>query len=382
MKKLLLSTSIFLIGFFTVKESKAQDFDLDFYQYFNANMAAYGKTTAKDAATAWRGSATDGRIGPIVTMNNISSRVIQNNRINNISVGDDNTTTNNYVRFQLGNDDCKIVLESTVDIKTIAVQYRSSSTTPAGIKIAYGDTEANVNTFGGTIVNLANYDSSSPSPGQTVFLNIPETGIRFVVISRNAGTSPKLYRIAASSTTFTTLPLNLLSFTAKSDAFGKAVNLNWKTTNEVNTKEFSIERRTDNSDFVSIGTITSKNTDGIHNYNFTDNNAVAGNSYYRLKQIDNDGKFQYSDIQSVKIDGGVSLSLYPNPTTDELNISHALASNASIKVLNIQGSTVLEQKLGQGTTLSNIGVSQLSPGTYILMLNNSGQQSTIKFIKK
>jgi hypothetical protein len=382
MKKLLLSTSIFLIGFFTVKESKAQDFDLDFYQYFNANMAAYGKTTAKDACTAWRGSGTTSPV-PMVTQNNISAYVVQNTRVSSLSIGDDPNTVTlaPFVRAQFGHNDCAMVVESTVALKTIALQYRSSATTATGFQITYGTSSADL----APIVKIFTaVDNTMQSPGVTEFFNIPEPDIKYIKIQRisTISTSPKLYRIAASSTTFTTLPLNLLSFTAKSDAFGKAVNLNWKTTNEVNTKEFSIERRTDNSDFVSIGTITSKNTDGIHNYNFTDNNAVAGNSYYRLKQIDNDGKFQYSDIQSVKIDGGVSLSLYPNPTTDELNISHALASNASIKVLNIQGSTVLEQKLGQGTTLSNIGVSQLSPGTYILMLNNSGQQSTIKFIKK
>lgn len=382
MKKVLLFALVIIVSCFSNNEIKAQDFDLDFYQYFNATKGTLGGTDARTEATRWRGSKTDGTVGPIVTMNNISARVLQNSRINSISVGDDNTATNNYVRFQLGHDDCKIVLESTVDIKTIALQYRSSSTTAAGIKIAYGDSEATVNLTGGTVANLTNYDNVSPSPGQTVFYTIPDAGVKFVVLSRNSGTTPKLYRIAASSTVFTALPLNLLSFTAKADAFGKAVKLNWKTTNEVNTKEFSIERRTDNTDFVSIGTIASKNINGIHNYSFTDNKAITGNSYYRLKQIDNDGKFEFSDIQSVNIEGSVSLSLYPNPTTDVLNLSYASSSNGSVKILNIQGSTLVTQNLTQGSTSSNIDVSTFVPGTYLLILNNNGKQSSIKFIKK
>ncbi|HET8829966.1 MAG TPA: hypothetical protein VFM79_11530, partial [Pelobium sp.] len=135
-KGILLFCGLFLALF--VNRANAQDFDLDFYQYFNANIGTFGGSDAKSEATKWRGSKTDGSIGPIVTMNNISARVVQNSRINSISVGEDNTATQNFIRFQLGHNDCQIVLESTVDIKTIALVYRSSSTTATGLKISYG----------------------------------------------------------------------------------------------------------------------------------------------------------------------------------------------------------------------------------------------------
>ncbi|HET8828590.1 MAG TPA: T9SS type A sorting domain-containing protein, partial [Pelobium sp.] len=226
------------------------------------------------------------------------------------------------------------------------------------------------------------YDNSMEAPGQTVFYDIPEDGIKYIVIARSTGTSPKLYRIAASSTTFTALPLELLSFTAKADAFGKSVNLNWRTTNEVNTKDFSIERRTDNTDFVSIGTRNSQNTEGVHNYAFTDNDPVSGNAYYRLKQIDNDGKFTYSDIVSVNVTGGTSVSVYPNPTTDALNVGHGEGSNGSLSIFDLQGKSMISQALVNGSTNTAVNVANLTPGTYVLSIQNAGQQSTVKFIKK
>ncbi|MFC5282056.1 T9SS type A sorting domain-containing protein [Pedobacter alpinus] len=178
------------------------------------------------------------------------------------------------------------------------------------------------------------------------------------------------------------LPLDFLSFTAKADALGKSVNLNWRTTNEVNTQEFIIEKRTDLTAFTAIGKTPSNNTTGIHNYNFTDNNATKGNAYYRLKQVDNDGEFDYSDIVTVNIKTGISLSVFPNPTDGVLNIAHALATKGSVKVLSLEGKNLVTQAVTEGSTSTSLDISNLSTGTYLVVYDSAGQQSTLKFIKK
>lgn len=180
-----------------------------------------------------------------------------------------------------------------------------------------------------------------------------------------------------------TLPLNFLSFTAKPDALGKSVNLNWQTTNEVNTKEFIIEKRTDNTEFRAIDTKASNNTAGIHNYTYTDNNVSAGLTYYRLKQIDKEGVFDYSNITSADIKGNLSFSIYPNPTADILDIVHEAALiSSTIKVLNLSGKTLIDNVVTAGSTTTNINVSALSSGVYVLVYDGLNQQNALKFIKK
>ncbi len=179
------------------------------------------------------------------------------------------------------------------------------------------------------------------------------------------------------------LPLDFLSFTAKADAFGKTVALNWSTTNEINTKNFDIQKRTEDADFATIGTLASKNISGIHHYSFSDNSASAGNSYYRIVQFDNDGASTLSKIQVVSTKASASLSIYPNPTSSTLTVNHAIAqAGASVKVISMNGKTVLQQELSLNSTSTQLDVSNLNSGSYLLMLSTQDQKSSLKFIKK
>ena len=375
------------------KQSQAQDFDLDFYQYFEANKADYAQTTARGAFTKWRGPLIP---APVVTINGISANVFQNNRVNNLSPGDETGTNGQvFVRASFGNADCIMELNSTASLRKVALQYAQGTmminyfptprpdTTAVGGPAGLG--RVLLNDWLATGMNKIGTNTSLSLPGVVEFFDVndnPNGETVYVEIRRSGTSSTKLVRIAASTTNFTTLPLDLISFAAKVDAFGKGVNLKWQTTNEVNTKEFIIEKRTDDSEFSSIGVVSSKNTSGIHNYSFVDQNAISGNSYYRLKQVDNDGKFTYSPIQSVNIQGLVSLSLYPNPTTNDINLTHDASINGSVKILTIDGKNILNQDLVNGATNTNIGVSSLANGTYLVLLNNNGKQSSIKFIKE
>ncbi len=180
----------------------------------------------------------------------------------------------------------------------------------------------------------------------------------------------------------TTTPLDFLFFNAKADALGKSVKLDWKTTNEINTKEFIIEKRTDEIGFTELGRKASHNTAGIHNYSYTDNQVAAGNTYYRLKQVDQDGKYKYSDIAQVNIRAGINLAVYPNPVDDVLSLSHEIATQASVKVLSLEGRILIREVIPQGATLTSLNVSGLSSGAYLVTLENAGKLATAKFVKK
>lgn len=279
---------------------------------------------------------------------------------------------------------------SSSDKKIIAIRltYRGNGdANGANPYIKYGTSSANLNYCDvGTVVANAN-----PQP-VLINTNVVDD-IKYFLLTRanntacNSKTATQVTIRLFSIEVYlegdiVPLPLDLLSFSAKPDALGKSVNLNWKTANEVNTQDFLVERRTDDTEFATVGTMLSKNVAGTHNYSFTDVRPVAGNSYYRLKQRDKDGKSSYSDIANVKIDG-IALSLYPNPVSKELVVSHDyVKQSASLKVVGLDGKTHIKTNSAAGSSSTTINVASLASGTYLLVHDVNGKAQSQKFIKK
>lgn len=94
------------------------------------------------------------------------------------------------------------------------------------------------------------------------------------------------------------LPVSFLSFTGKINQKGEAI-LNWKLTQQQNMNGFEIERSTDGQSYQKIGFVKVSSEAINSEYNFVDKSPLAGLNYYRLKIIDQDGKFRYSTIVSV-----------------------------------------------------------------------------------
>ncbi len=187
----------------------------------------------------------------------------------------------------------------------------------------------------------------------------------------------------------TTLPVTLTTITAT-----KQVNdiiLNWQTATEINTKSFDVERSLNTIDFTNIGSINAKGSS--NNYSFIDVSVITkvpANStvYYRLKMVDNDGKFTYSKIIAVKLnDKNVELiSTYPNPFDDAVTVkvNVTTASNVNFSIADVTGRIIkrLQLNLPAGNnTVSIPNLQGLNKGTYILKAMVNGAVSTIKIIK-
>lgn len=291
-----------------------------------------------------------------------------------VGVRQDGTSGINYLNFTTNNNRVNLI-SNTNDIRRVSVVFRGSGDAGVGTVIVASSADGTTFTDRGTGttagVSLANR--------VLVEVDIP-AGQRYIQI-RRSGSTLRIYRIAAGDANYT-LPLDLLSFSAKPDALGKSVNLNWKTANEVNTQDFLVERRTDDTEFTTVGTVLSKNVAGTHSYSFTDTKPVAGNSYYRLKQRDKDGKSSYSDIANVKIEG-ISLSLHPNPVSKDLVVSHDYGKqSALLKVIGLDGKTHIKTNSAVGSSSTTINVASLASGTYLLVHDVNGKSQSQKFIKK
>ena len=184
------------------------------------------------------------------------------------------------------------------------------------------------------------------------------------------------------------LPVYLLSFDGRRTDREHAL-LNWKTTNEINSKGFDIERALGNThNFMKRGFIASLQGGSVEKkYKFTDDNNYPGISYYRLKQIDNDGQFSYSEIVTVKgFSFDDSLLVYPNPAKDYLNISIYLtkASPATFIVTDAAGKTILSKTvtLSAGVNYDRLLLSGFNGGVYTLKLQRTNDVALIKnFVK-
>ncbi|MEP7317156.1 MAG: T9SS type A sorting domain-containing protein [Panacibacter sp.] len=179
------------------------------------------------------------------------------------------------------------------------------------------------------------------------------------------------------------LPLTLLNFNAVKQ--NSKVQLSWKTANEINTSSFGIQRSTDARNFITVGTINAAGTSAEQNsYNFVDDIATlkANKIYYRLQQLDKDGKGTYSNIVSVSVSGGVKYSILPNPARSYFTIipdGSTDLTNATVTIVNLAGKKLLTQKLGNGGQ-QQINISSLPKGLYMVNIVTAGNVVTQKLV--
>lgn len=171
------------------------------------------------------------------------------------------------------------------------------------------------------------------------------------------------------------VPVELLSFEA--DRLGNAVSLNWKTATEHNSSHFDIERSVnDASSFVKVGEVSaSGKTTAPVEYSAMDHKVSLGNTYYyRLKMVDADGEWEYSDVRKVEMTTSEVISIdevYPNPASDDANIKLQVngTQNVEIEVIDMTGSVVLTETMSvSGSRMVTLDVNELASGSYTVVL--------------
>ena len=189
------------------------------------------------------------------------------------------------------------------------------------------------------------------------------------------------------------LPVSLINFAGIKE--GAINRLSWTTTTETNNAGFSIERSADGRNFSTLTYVASKaengNSTNTINYSFNDVRTLSGNNYYRLKQVDKDGRATYSSIVLIKGDKVRAImitGLYPNPAKSEvkLTIESPSAEKVTVLVTDITGKVVVQtvQSLVIGNNTIQLGVSNLANGSYFVKMicNNGCETGFTKFVKQ
>lgn len=172
-----------------------------------------------------------------------------------------------------------------------------------------------------------------------------------------------------------TLAVTMLSFTGT--ATGNTNLLQWATTAETDHNYFELQRSEDGLSFSTLTTISGTgNISGGRLYNYTDMQPLNGKNYYRLKQVDNNGRITYSAIISISNGKAAQqFTVYPNPVTNDLCYI-SLSAPAVIKCYNSAGVPVFTKYMAAGT--QSVDVSRLAKGAYFL---NANAQSVMIIIR-
>jgi Secretion system C-terminal sorting domain len=237
-----------------------------------------------------------------------------------------------------------------------------------------------VNTASGLSGNVVQNTAGYPVRGSTCLTGVGVTygagaGTIGAVLTGNVNTQP------------CTTPVTLLNFSL-SLLSDNSVGLYWKTASEKNSSYFLIERSSDGQTFEGIGSVQAHGNSGqVLSYSFTDDkpSTSSGYVYYRLRMVDLDGSFEYSNAVSLKLKGTV-VSVYPNPVRGEggINVVYLsdMESELTADIVDLLGRHVNGQliKLTKGTNEFKLSTEGLSKGIYLVYLGDKYGKTIEKII--
>lgn len=175
------------------------------------------------------------------------------------------------------------------------------------------------------------------------------------------------------------LPVTFIGFDARKTSAG--AQLTWKVGGEVNVNRYEVERSLDGRNFTTIASISTTKKD---NYTYFDAGA-ASTVYYRVRNVDNDGKYKYSSIARI-VNGRSSIVIkaFPQPVANQLTVQHpAVKGNATLTLSAADGRVVSRVKVITGSMQTYADMSALQKGMYLVRFDDGeGNVETMKVVKQ
>jgi len=181
------------------------------------------------------------------------------------------------------------------------------------------------------------------------------------------------------------LPIELIAFTGRN--INGVNELAWKTAIEENSDYFEIQKSTDGLNFARIGEVDAAGTSLVTlSYTFEDATPAIGNNYYRLRMVDLDGSFEYSNVVQIATRIKGDIAVYPVPVNEAMYLVYDSENTGTIQiqVVNYVGQTLLTriENTTQGFNTYEIDTNQLAAGTYLIQVTDDNGLSKVKrFVK-
>ncbi len=176
------------------------------------------------------------------------------------------------------------------------------------------------------------------------------------------------------------LPVELLNFTYT--LVNRTVELKWQTAEEISSDYFLIEHSADGVNFTAIGKVAAAGNSGsLKEYGFVDEEPLAVN-YYRLKEVDFNGHFMYSDVLLVKMVGGTALNIIQNPVGNSLEVEvNGSSQTNELVIYDFSGRRLKTVNVGNG--VQRVDVSSFPAGSYLVeMVEGDGEVARRRFVKE
>jgi len=175
------------------------------------------------------------------------------------------------------------------------------------------------------------------------------------------------------------LPVSFIGIMASKGA-NHSVNIRWDVADEVDVTHYEVERSADGKSFTKIGTVQA-NKKTV--YSFIDGQPYNSNGFYRVRNVDVDGKYKYSYLVRINMGKVVSVRAFPTLATNQVSVEHpTITSSTTITLSTAEGRIVRSIQAVQGTTITKIDLSALPSGMYLLRFSDGSNQSEIMKIVK
>jgi hypothetical protein len=217
---------------------------------------------------------------------------------------------------------------------------------------------------------------------------VTASGRYFRVLAKQGFGSFSIYEFALFSGP-SPLPVSLTSFAAAPQ--GSAVAVAWTTATEQNNAGFEVQRAANGVDFTTLGKVPgSVNSQTLKTYSYVDTNPLQPLGYYRLKQLDQDGRVAYSPVVAVRLasrpGAETAFSLYPNPTASlaTLQWEAAAAGTGQWRLTTLTGQAVGQANFDvqQGANKQVVDLRAVSAGSYVLTVEAAGQTLRRQLVQK
>ncbi|HEY0041670.1 MAG TPA: choice-of-anchor J domain-containing protein [Flavisolibacter sp.] len=197
-------------------------------------------------------------------------------------------------------------------------------------------------------------------------------------ITNYAGTTSDHYPVLSRYLFGGTLPVKMVSFTAVKE--NNNVNLQWTTSQEVNTQAFIVERSFNGVNFERVGTVNARgNGTTGSTYQFIDNKPASGNNYYRLKTVDFDNKTENSRILKINFGKAFTVSLTPNPAREFLSVNLANKTGLiTMQIVDMNGRIIRNAVLTN--EVNKISLAGVQKGLYLVKIIGDNETYTEKLV--
>ena len=177
------------------------------------------------------------------------------------------------------------------------------------------------------------------------------------------------------------LPVTIINFTAQAE--GNRARLNWATATEINHKEFIISRSADGISFSEIGRVAGAgNSSTQRDYVYYDENPMNGNNFYKLEQLDVDGRSTTVGIKNVPFAALSRINIYPNPVKHTLQVEFKPGIYQKLELTDVNGRLLKASKIGTNDGRQQLDMSKFTSGTFFIRFTGNGQVETRRVVKE